>query len=79
MSEHQGRSYRTKQHLAKPLQSAIRDHSEQICKKQVSEEEFSIVYKGNHLKEIRIAESLLIKEIHPELNNDTSSVPLILF
>ena len=79
VSEHQGRSYRTKQHLARPLQSAIRDHSEGNCNKQVSEDEFSIIYKGNYLNEIRIAESLLIKELQPELNQDASSFPLILF
>ena len=54
VSEHQGKSYRTKQYLNKPFQSAIRDHSEQMCKKQVSSKDFSIIYKGRYLNEIRI-------------------------
>ena len=79
VSEHQGRSYRTKQLVSRPLQSAVRDHSENSCSKMVSSDEFSIIYKGNNNIDIRIAESLLIKELKPTLNNDTSSYPLKLF
>ena len=79
ISEHQGRSYRTKQNLARPLQSSIRNHSEDICNKQVSLEEFSIIYKGRNISEIRTAESLLIKYLKPELNMEESSVALKLF
>ena len=79
ISEHQGRSYRTKQILAKPLQSSIRHHSEGICDKQISFDEFKVIYKGRTTNEIRIAESLLIKSLKPELNLDESSVPLKLF
>ena len=79
MSEHQGRSYRTKQFVSRPLQSAVRDHCENSCSKLVSQEEFSIIYKGSNNSDIRIAESLLIKEIKPALNNEISSFPLKLF
>ena len=78
-SEHAGKSYRTKKLLARPLQSAVRDHSENICNKQVSQEEFSIIFKGSSVIEIRIAESLLIKSLKPTLNNESSSYPLKLF
>ena len=76
ISEHQGRSFRTNQIVAKPLQSTIRNHSEGICNKQVEAEEFSIIYKGKNLSEIRTAESILIKTLRPELNMEDSSVPL---
>ena len=78
-SEHAGRSYRTQKILAKPTQSAVREHSEYNCNKQVSLDEFTILYKGSYLNEIRIAESLLIKSTKPTLNNDVSSFPLKLF
>ena len=78
-SEHAGISYRTKRHLVQPPQSSVREHSENNCKKQVDISEFSVIFKGNHLNEIRIAESLLIKNLKPSLNQETSSFPLKLF
>ena len=79
ISEHQGRSYRTKQILARPLQSSIREHSEGICKKQITTEEFKVKYKGQYTQEIRIAESLLIKSLKPSLNLEESSIQLKVF
>ena len=79
ISEHQGRSFRTNQNLARPPQSTIRNHSEGLCNKQVEENEFSIIYKGKSITEIRIAESILIQTMKPELNIDESSVPLRVF
>ena len=78
-SEHAGISYRTKKPLAQPLQSSIREHSENTCNKQVDIEEFSILFKGSYLNEIRIAESLLIKNLKPTLNHEVSSFPLKIF
>ena len=79
ISEHQGRSYRTKQILARPLQSSIREHSEGICNKLVNTEEFKVKYKGRYTQEIRIAESLFIKSNKPTLNIEESSFPLRVF
>ena len=79
ISEHQGRSYRTKKHLARPLQSTIREHSEGVCHKQVGKDEFEIIYRGKNTSEIRIAESLLIRKMQPPLNIEESSVPLKVF
>ena len=79
VAEHCGKSYRTGQYISRPSQSAIRDHSEKICNKQVNIDEFSILYKGNYLTEIRIAESLMIKAQKPNLNNELSSFPLEIF
>ena len=79
ISEHQGKSYRTKQILARPLQSSIRGHSEDTCNKLVSPDEFQIIFKGKSMQEIRIAESLYIKCQKPELNLEDSSYPLKMF
>ena len=79
ISEHQGRSYRTKEMLTKPLQSTIRQHSEGTCNKLVSEDEFKVIYKGRNTQEIRIAESLLIRSLKPNLNIDESSFSLKIF
>ena len=79
VSEHQGKSYRTKQLVARPLQSAVRDHCENLCSKMVSKEEFSVIYRGRNNIDIRIAESLLIKELKPSINDEISSYPLKLF
>ena len=78
-SEHAAKSYRTKRPLARPTQSSVREHCENFCNKQVTQEEFSIVFKGSFLSEIRIAESLLIKSLKPSLNTEGSSYPLKLF
>ena len=58
ISEHQGRSFRTKQILARPLQSTIREHSENNCNKQVDPEEFNIIYRGKNITEIPRAEAI---------------------
>ena len=79
ISEHQGISFRTKQMLARPQQSAVRNHSEWNCNKQPKEEEFSIIFKGKNSHEIRIAESLIIKRQKPTINQDLSSFPLKIF
>ena len=74
--EHLGSSYRTGQPLLKPLQSSIRDHCHLTCKCKFNSSDFHILYKGNYLDEIRIAESLYIKRLKPELNSEASSVHL---
>ena len=74
--EHRGISSRTGRPLSRPLQSSIRDHCDTICKCTFSLEDFTILYRGQFENEIRIAESILIKNRNPELNLETSSFPL---
>ena len=74
--EHFGSSFRTNRVLTKPLQSTIRDHCHTECKCLFSVENFDILYKGNYLDEIRIAESIFIKNLRPSLNMEASSFPL---
>ena len=74
--EHIGSSYRTGQPFLKPLQSSIRDHCHSLCKCRFDSSNFQIVYRGSYQQEIRIAESLYIKRLKPELNADDSSVHL---
>jgi len=73
--EHKGVSYRTLRPLSSPMHSLIRDHSLKT-NHEVKFEDFSIVRKTQDLIDLRILESLLIKEIKPNLNNNESSVTL---
>ena len=74
--DHKGISGRTGRPLQSPLFSSIRDHCFEVCDNNFKEEDFKIIYKGNSEKEVRLGESLFIKELKPELNTDTSSHPL---
>ena len=74
--EHFGSSFWTTRPLTRPVHSSIRDHCHSICKCNFTINDFCILYRGNFKDEIRIAESLFIKRLHPSLNLDTSSVPL---
>ena len=74
--EHSGTSYRTGHPLSKPLQSSIRDHCHSLCKCNFNSSNFNILYKGSYQEEIRIAESLYIKRLKPDLNSEASSVHL---
>ena len=74
--EHLGSSFRTNRILTKPPQSSIRDHCQSVCNCKFSRDDSKILYKGNYLEEIRIAESIFIRNLNPALNSDTSSYPL---
>ena len=74
--DHRGTSIRTGRPLSSPMFSAIRTHSETSCENNINTEDFKLLYKGKSELEIRIAESMLIKKLNPELNNDLSSFPL---
>ena len=74
--DHKGVSGRTGRPLQSPLFSSIRDHCLGTCDNNFREEDFKIIYKGKSEQEIRIGESLLIRKLKPELNNDSSSHPL---
>ena len=77
MGEHRGVSERTGRPLGKPLISQIRSHQE-TCKSPIKNEDFKILFKASDITELRIAESILIRERHPELNMDNSSFKLAL-
>ena len=74
--DHRGMSSRTGRALTRPLQSSIRDHCDNVCKCDFTLEDFTILYRGSYENEIRIAESILIKDKKPHLNQETSSFPL---
>ena len=74
--DHKGTSSRTGRTLSSPLYSKIRDHCENDCECIFSMENFKILFKGSSEKQIRIAESILIKSKNPPLNQDSASFPL---
>ena len=79
ISEHKGRSVRTGAWLAKPPQSAIREHAEQ-CSYPIPASDFSILSQCNRSKNaLRILESLYIYNVHPSLNDKKSAYPLKLY
>ena len=75
MYEHMGRSPRTDRPLARPVQSAIRDHSER-CGVLVDPSDFEILGTANSFNDLKILESLFIYSLRPNLNNAESSFPL---
>ena len=75
MFEHMGISPRTERRLGKPAQSSIRDHCER-CDKTVDRALFKIISGARDDLDLRITESLLIKQIRPNLNNMDSAYPL---
>lgn len=75
IQQHLGKSDRTGNFLAKPDQSAIREHS-LSCDTLVRAEDFSILQKARSPFDLRILESLHIYQLKPALNNMSSSFPL---
>jgi len=73
--EHKGVSYRTLRPLSSPTYSLIRDHSLKT-NHVIKLDDFTILRKANDVIDLRILESLLIKEIKPKINNNESSATL---
>ena len=74
---HSGVSYRTGNRLENPEFSNIRHHAKK-CKSNIKNEDFSIVGQvSNHL-DLPILESLMIKQLVPSLNAQTSATKLYL-
>jgi len=73
--EHKGVSYRTLRPLSSPTYSLIRDHSLNT-NHVIKLDDFTILRKANDVNDLRILESLLIKEIKPKINNNESSATL---
>ena len=69
ISEHLGESYRTGSLLSSPPFSATRNHSELHNNHKVTPDQFSIIATANLDSELIIKESILIKQLEPDLNN----------
>ena len=73
--EHRGLSIRTQYPLSKPSFSAIREHS--LSQDHVfTNQDFSILSLHSNRLDLVISESLFIKKMRPELNNNASSFQL---
>ena len=77
IDSHKGVSYRTGMKLSNPEFSNIRDHIKK-CRNNIDYKDFKIVGKTKNEYELPILESLLIKQLVPQLNAQTSSTPLYL-
>ena len=75
IDSHRGVSYRTGCDLAKKEFSAIRNHS-LTCKHTIKYSDFKILSQSQNSYSLPFLESLYIKQLSPNLNNSTSSVPL---
>ena len=76
IDEHIGQSSRTGFPLSSPPQSEVRDHSIK-CNFLLKFEHFKIVDYCNSAKDLRILESLYIKQCKPRLNCTSSATPLL--
>ena len=74
IAEHRGLSARTGQPVTRPLHSSIRDHA-LASGHDINTDDFQVVFATNTVK-LRIAESIIIHENRPNLNNMESSAPL---
>ena len=79
IADHKGVSIRTSQPFSRPSFSAIRSHCREVCDTLIKTDDFKILYRGKTETDIRIAESMLIKKLKPNLNNNLSSHPLLFY
>ena len=77
IDSHSGVSHRTGNRVSKPEFSSIRDHSKK-CKSIINTEDFSIVGQVSNYHDLPILESLMIKQLVPSLNAQTSATQLYL-
>ena len=75
--EHKGLSFRTGFPLQNPSFSANRAHSYERDH-QLSYQDFRIMTSASNKIDLAISESLLIRKMSPQINNNTSSFPLSL-
>jgi hypothetical protein len=76
-SQHSGISHRTGRPYSSPTHSAIRDHCARF-NHPFKLSNFSTLCKAQNEQDLRILESLFIFTNKPELNNDQSSVKLLI-
>ena len=74
ISEHRGRSFRTKKLLTVPGKSAIREHA--LKCDPIHDNNFSIIAHEKSDIHLRMLESLYIHSLHPKLNDMNSAFPL---
>ena len=72
---HKGVSFRTGNKITNPEYSSIRNHAKK-CKHDIQYTDFKIIGRAKTENQLKILESLLIKQLVPELNNQTTSTPL---
>ena len=77
IDSHKGVSHRTGCQISNPEFSSIRDHSKK-CKSFIDNKNFDIIGQVTNDHDLPILESLLIKQLVPSLNAQTSSTPLYL-
>ena len=75
IDSHRGVSHRTGCALRTKEQSAIRSHCNS-CHHNISYSDFSIIAQTSNPFHLPILESLYIKQLVPDLNNQTTSIPL---
>ena len=72
--DHMGVSHRTMDPISSQ-ESSIRKHASR-CKANISFSDFKILFTSNSKQSLLIGESILIKQLSPQLNADQSSIPL---
>ena len=77
IDSHRGVSYRTGVRLSNPEFSSIRDHTNK-CRQKIDYKDFKIIGRAQNDHQLAILESLLIKQMVPQLNTQTTSTPLYL-
>ena len=77
IAEHKGRSPRTGAILSSPSFSQIRNHSLDEDH-LINNDSFKILMKASHPFDTKILESLFIKHLKPELNNQHTSNQLLI-
>ena len=75
VASHLGISSRTGIDLKVKEKSNIRLHNDK-CKNNIDFKDFKILYSSKDKQSLLIAESILIKQLRPKLNSDTTSIPL---
>ena len=75
IDSHRGVSHRTGCTLKTKENSSIRSHT-YSCKHNISYTDFRIIANTSNPQHLPILESLYIKQLVPELNNQTTSMPL---
>ena len=75
IDSHMGRSHRTGNLLNKKDESAVRTHC-QGCRQTFKYEDFKIIGQATNKQALLFLESLHIKQLSPNLNNTSSSIPL---
>ena len=77
VGEHAGRSIRTENLVARPVNSSIRDHKF-ICDPKIALENFKIINSTKFPSDLRILESIYIRREKPFINDMNSVVPLLI-